>query len=63
MTTRCYGHKGRKEMQNSKRLFKAKTQIFVFKKTHTSTGVTLNGQITLYLYNSIKISKEYACCV
>ena len=42
-------------MKNSKfqNNLKAKTQIFVLKKkekkkTHTSTRVTLNGQITLY---------------
>ena len=52
MTTRCYGHKGEKKCktQNSKRLFKAKTQFFFFLNTHTSTRVTLNYQIILYLY-------------
>ena len=40
-----------------------KHKFLLKKKIYTSTRVTLNGQITLYLYNSINSSKECACCV
>ena len=69
MTTRCYGHKGNKKKncktQNSKRLFKEKTQIFCFlkKNTHTNTRVTLNGQIILYLYIVSRVAKNCVLCV
>ena len=65
MKTRCYGHKGNKneKLKTPTDFSKQKTQIFALKKIYTSTRVTLNGQITLYLYNSINSSKECACCV
>ena len=44
--------------QNSKKLFEAKTPKMFLKQKHFKLLVTLNGQITLYLYNSIKSSKE-----
>ena len=53
-------HKGKKcKTQNYKRLFKAKTQLFFLKKnTHISTRVTLNSQITLYLYIVSRVAKR-----
>ena len=53
MTTRCYGHKGEnknEKLKTPKDFLKQKHNFFFFLNTHTSTRVTLNYQIILYLY-------------
>ena len=67
MTTRCYGHKGNKKnakLKTPKDFLKKKHKFFVFlKNTHTNTRVTLNGQITLYLYIVSRVAKNCVLCV
>ena len=45
------------KLRTPKNVLKQKMQNSIL-YTHTNTRVTLNDQITLYLYNSIKSSKE-----
>ena len=67
MTTRCYGHAQRQKnakLKTIKDFLKQKHNCFFFKKnTHTSTRVTLNGQITLYLYIVSRVAKNCVLCV